>query len=303
MSNYCKIPLLNPFKFVPHTNNPGIHFDDSWAIEQVNNFQRKIKYYQKWEKQDTTHLYIESSIAPADLIVYDVNRNSVKTFAWANVYTGIAYSIYKIDFDISDVSDGIYFLYNKIELLGITWEIISEPIHSKTVWKNTLPFKYKNSNNRFDVAFSTGIEFLFRCEAGINIEGFERESTDYYNQVRDFEILQAIPSRKFKLLIGEAPGVAPYVIDLLNRIFCCDYVSIKELQYAAKSGANFEITKYLHYPLLGAGLDLVNSYNMQSLEFADVTPLAAGIVLAYNIDTSLFAPGSIVPIIEIEQIN
>ncbi|CAL7961506.1 conserved hypothetical protein [Gammaproteobacteria bacterium] len=304
--NHFKIPLCNPFKFVPITDAPGIHFDDNWFIEQIRYFEMKSFYRQKWVKSNTTKIQVESSIAPQSIKVIDRYNNQIKVFNWVAVYTAINYSIYETTFDVTDVSEKIIFLkFGVVFEESINWSILSEPIEIKTEWPGTMLFRYNNSYNKFDVAFSTGIKFYFRCEAVIHDFYPERGGTDYINQVKDTELLEVTPSRKFKLsigcnmIVGARLGVAPWVLDIVNRILCCDIVSVENMRYCAEAEAKWEKHKQGQYPLIGGTIDIVPSFNSQSLEFADTTPLAPGLVLAYNIDTAIFAPGSIVPINEV----
>jgi hypothetical protein len=303
MANFFNIPLLTPFKFVPSTNSPNTvsDFDGAWACEQIKSFERKVYYKQKWKKSDTTKLQIESSIAPETLKVYNAEGVIVKTFAWAAVYSAVNYTVYETTFDISDLAEGVYYLYQRVTLLSIDWKAISEPIHSKTSWPNTLLFTYKNSYNDQDVAFSTGVDFKFRCEAGIMDFNPERERTAYINQVHDTESLSGVPFRTYKLYIGEAPGVAPYIIDLLNRIFCCDSINIEGKFYQSTEGSKWEVTRAKGYPLIGGSIEIAEANNVMSLQFADIAPLATGIVTAYNIETAFFGPGSLVPVTDIEE--
>lgn len=301
MANHFKIPLLNPFKFIPHTDTPGIHFDDDWACQQIRSWELNATYKQKWIKAKTTKLQIESSIAPETLKVYNSSGVQVKTFTWSAVFTAVNYKIYECTFDISDLAEGIYFLYQRVTMGGIDWKSISEPIHSKASWPNTVTIKYKNSFNDFDIAFTAaGIEMYFTVDAAIMDFEPERDRTSYTNQTKDVATLKAVPSRSFKFHVGEAPGVAPWIIDMLNRIFCCDYISIESKQYQTAEGSKWDINRVKGYPLIGASIELVEAFNNQSLEFADTTPLAEGIVTAYEIETDFFGPSAIVPVTDIE---
>lgn len=299
--NHSKIPFALPFKFVRSTPTPGIHFDDSWACEQVKSFETKAIYRQKWKRTDTTPLQVESSINPDTLKIYNSLGVQVKAIPWAAVYAGINYTIYQATFDISDLPEGVYYAYHRVTAGAIEWKYITEAIHSKDSWPNTLLISYKNSFNDFDVAWTTGIEMKFRCEAGIMDFDPKRERSDYINQVYDTTTLKATPYREFVLYIGTAPGVAPYITDILNRIFCCNYIDIQGMLFQAKSGAEGKTNRVKGYPLVGWSQDIVPAKNAQSLEDSDTTPLAPGLVSAYNIETTFFGPGSLVPVIDVEE--
>lgn len=301
MPNNFKIPFISPFKFVPETTSPGIHFDDKWSYEQQQLFHLDRRYIQKWRKTTTTKLQIESSLAPETLKVYNINRTVVKTFTWTVVVNEISYKVYECTFDISDLAEGIYFLYQRVASGAIDWKVISEPIYSKTTWPNTLAFTYKNSFNDFDVAFTaTAMQMVFICEAGIMDYQPDRDRTSYINQTKDLATLKAVPGRSFTLHIGESPGVAPWVIDLLNRIFCCDYISIEGKQYQSAEGSKWDIKREKEYPLVGGSIEIVERFNNQSQEFSDTTPLGQGIVTAYEIETDFFGPQADVPVEDVE---
>jgi hypothetical protein len=299
--NHLNFPFALPFKFVPNTSSPGIHFDDSWACEQIKSFEAKAYYRQKWQLSDTTPLQIESSIAPEDLKMYNSAGTLIKSFEWTAVHSEVNYKIYECTFDISDKPEGVYWLYQRVNLLSIDWKAISEPIHAKASWPNTQRIGYKNSYNDHDVAWTTGIKMYFRCEMGIMDFTPERDRTAYANQTHDVATLKGVPSRQFKLYIGTAPGVAPYIVDILNRIFCCDYIEIAGKLYQSAEGSKWEVTRVKNYPLIGASIDIVPATNEMSLQFSDTTPLAPGIVTAFKIDTSFFGPGTLVPVTDVQE--
>lgn len=289
---------------VPLDNN-GIHFDDQLYCKQIETFQIRALYQQKWRKSLTTKLQVEASTAPNSLLLINKFTQTIKTFAWTNVFTGNGYNIYETTFNVADVTDGVYHLYLKVVAGALTWETLSEPIRIGSSFENLLYIKYKNSFNKDDVAWTTGIEMLFQCEMDIQDFDPEVEETDFVDQTHDTVNLDAVPSRMFLLNVGDTrdakSGVPPYMIDILNRIFACDYVNIEGKQYNNKSGSKFKITRIKTYPLIGASLEIVERFNSQSLEFSDNTPLPDGFIAAYNIETGFFGPGSVLPIIEVEE--
>lgn len=291
-------PLINPIKLVKGTN--AVHFDDSLTAQRLKGYHFRAYYDQKWVKSDTTKLQLESSIAPDDMKIYQ-RRTVVKAIPWTAVYTTASYKVYELTFDLSDLPDGKYFVYQRVALLGVEWEAISEPIYLKDSWPNTLLIKYKNSFNDFGVAWTTGIEMCFRIEAGIEDPDFKLGRTAYVNQVRKVATLKGMPYRVLKLNVGEAPGVSPYMIDILTRIFDCDYIKIEGKFYQADEEAKMEKNQPKNYPLMGASIDIVEAEGSDSLSFSDTTPLAPGIVTAYNIETAFFGPGAVVPILDIEK--
>jgi hypothetical protein len=292
-------PLINPVKLVKCTNT--VHFDDSLTVQRLRSYEFRTYYRQKWVRSDTTKLQMQSSLAPDAMKVYDVQAHLVKSLSWTAVYTATDYKIWELTFDLSDLPEGVYFTYQKVALLGITWEAFSEPIHSKNSWPNTLLIEYKNSFNDFGVAWTTGLTMKFRVEADIKEPDFKSDRTDYANQVRRVSTLKNVPCRVFRFNVGEAPGVSPYIVDILNRIFGCDWIQIEGKFYQADLDAKWEKNQPKNYPLMGASLDIVEAEAVDSLSFSDTTPLAPGIVTAYNIETALFGGPAIVPILDVEK--
>ena len=296
--NHHKISNSMPFKFVKNAVT-SIHFGEMWACEQIRSHQIKAKYRQKWNKADTTKLQCESSLFPDQLQLRNLYNGIVKTFDWLPVVDGITYKLYETTYDVSDVPDGVYFLYQPITLMG--WKYLSEPIHIATSWPNTLLFRYRHTYNKDDVGWTTGIECKFRCEADIQDYEPDTERNMYKNQIKSTTLLDSIAGDQFQLYVGDAPGVAEWVVWKLDRIYTCNKVFANDKQYSAKQGSSIKMTRNRNYSLVGASLDIVPTTNSQSLEFADSTPLFGGIITAYNIETGFFGPSGIVPVLEVEE--
>jgi hypothetical protein len=298
--------MLMPFKMYKNTSTPGIHFDDDWFYQQIKSFETRRDYFQKWRRSVKTKFQINSTIAPDDFKLYNKAGTLIKSFAWTLVASGgsLGLDVYEceIDFTTGVAIDGIYFLYLKAELLSVKFEAISEPILIQNTHPNTLLFSYKNSVNDFGVIFSTGSSYNFICEAGVMDYEPMRERSAYVDEIQNTTTLSATPYRQFKLYIGEAPGVAPYVVDILNRIFSCDNVKIEGLQYETPSGSKWEVSRVKGYPLIGASIDLVEAKNNSSLQLSDGLPITPGVVLMFDLDSNFFGnTASVEHITEFEQ--
>lgn len=309
MINYVKIPLVSPFKFVPSVADAGQHFDDDWACRRIKDFERQKYYAQKWPRDRTSKFQITSTIAPEDLFVLDTNGEVVKNLAWTLVASGAtSYNFYEVEVDLSDLPEGRYFLYLVATLLSFNKEALSEPIDSKDSHSNLMEFKYKNSFNDFGVAWTANdIEMTFYCEAGITNFSPDRDRTSFINQSKNVDTLKATPGRTFRLTVGEAGGVAEWVIDLLNRIWCCDSIKLAhppnwvQKAYQSTEGSKWEITRVKGYPLIGGELEIAEQFNNDSMEMSDTAELTPGFVTSFNIETAFFGPGATVPIEDLES--
>lgn len=300
------MPLGLPFRFVPVTDSPGYGLTEDLFCAQKRWYERKAYYQQKWVKTDTTMLQCESSIYPEDMQLIQVNNNIitvVKTFEWDKVFEGINYSIFETVFDVTDVPNGIYFLVSKVIFEdAINWAFMSEPIAINTEWKKTLKLKYKNSFNKDDIAWTTGLEMLFRCEMDINDYEPDSLRTSYINQVQDARLLDGTPGMQASILIGDTPGVPYYIIDILDAIFTNDFTELEGIRIVAKPGEQIKVTRGpRQYRMVGGSLTVKPYYNKRSNQFNDDTELTNAIVTAYNIETGFFGPKAQVSITEVEE--
>lgn len=300
MANYSWISKHCPFWFVPNTATPGIHFDDDWSCTQIKSFEANAYYIQKWLTATTTKIQCISTVAPQSLKIYNSSQQIAKAISWTVVATSSGANVYELTFDISDLPEGYYWLYQKFELLSYLAEFISEAIYSKASHPFVKPITYSHSDNDHDMVWTTNIEMVFCVEYEIMEYDFKAERNNTIDQTRDQFLLNGVPYRTCKLEVGTAKGVSPYIIDILNRIFCCDSVDLKGKKFAAKDGSEIEVRRVKNYPLIGATLEMVESNNLYSTQRNDLSALAPGLVTAYNIDTSFFGLGTIVPITEID---
>lgn len=288
---FLNIPFLNPLKFYPNTENPGGHFDDDWMYNRILDFETKVNYFQKWQVGDTSTIHIESTILPDALRVYDCDKTLRKSIPFTKVADGaeLGVNIYEAPVNIDDLAvNKTYYFYISASYTGVNFAAISEPVRLQTLWPGTIQFSYRNSFNDFGVAFTTGVEFTFRCEAGIMDFNPESEGADYIDQIHNVEVLSGTPYRTFKLYIGDEKGVAPWVLDLLNRVFVCDHIEIEGLQYSKNTGAKWEVNRVKPWPLFAGSLEIIPSKNKSGLQFISDADITEGLVVAYDIDTNFF---------------
>lgn len=318
-----EISKLCAFKFYESTATPGRHFDDDWAHVQIMDHERKVRYYQKCQKSDIYVIQAISTFQPVFRLrscgggiepTTEGNLTLITTDPISNA------GLYEGTIDLSGVVDGYYYPTIEASFLDVKFVAIAEPIWVKAAHANTSVFRFTNTLNDFGVVFSGTTQggqpynpsFIFRCEAAVMDYEPDGERSSYRDQVLDTTTLSATPARKFKLNVGDAPGVAPWVVDLLNRIYACDKVEIdnlgagKFLQYDRPEGAKWEVTRAKGYPLIGASVDLVESRNRSSLQLASEVIPGGGIVVTWDIETDAFgtpnAPASTNPV-QIETID
>lgn len=300
MAQYLKIPLQSPFKFYKQLADPGIHFDDNWFYHQIKPFEVKKQYFQKWEKQNTTKLQVRSTILPSKVVAYNLQQQPIADFLWTDVATGAAgEKVYECIVDFTAVTinqywkDNIYFLAFEATLLSIDWRYISEPIWLKAEggWPNTQLIQYWSDGNDLGPVFTTGYKPYFRVECGITDFQPGRERSSFTDQLHDVETLSAMPYREYKLSVGHKDGVPPWVMDLMNRIFCCKVVKIAGKQYETTDGSKWDIARQKGYPMIWGSIDITEAVNMLSLEDT-AESIYPGIVIGYNYETGGFFGGA-----------
>lgn len=304
---YVNYPKILPFKFVPKDSDPDIlGINGSWACEQIRQFEIKATYKTKWKKTDVTSLQIESSLPPSPLKVLDRYNTVHKTMPWTSVFDGATYKVYELEFDVSDLDDGTYYLYSQVALGLVNMEAISEPILVAPSHLNTNLIIYKNSFNRDDVAWTTGIEMKFRCECDIQDYEPGRDRTSYVNQIRSVVNQDGVAFEVYQFYVGDTKdgrsGVAPYVLDILNLIFICDSIQIGRNKWQSNDGSNWKTTRTRGYPLVGASIDVVPATNKMSMQqTAGDDGFEIGMVNTYNIETGFFGPAATIPVIEVQE--
>lgn len=310
MSSYLNLSLANPIKFTEFTDTNENHFDLRWTKDQRLPNAVKAYYKQKWYRSLTTPIQIESTIPPTTVKIVDPFGAVVKTINWDTIFVGTNYNIYQFIFDISDIAAGTYFIRFDVTKLSFDRKIVSEPIMSADSFGSIpmLVFQYWNSFNDFDIAWTLlpDTRMIFCCEGCIPANQMlpKRNATSYANQDNRVKVLSAVPYRLHQLYVGGTKldiGVAPYVLDIVNRIMDHDSVYINEKAFVANVSAEWKKTDILDYPLVTGALDICEAGNRGGLNFSDSTPIAPGIVVGYDLDTAIFGAGTVVPILEVQE--
>lgn len=296
MENIFEISYHNPVKFYPSTPTPGKGFDDDINYNQIKSWERKIKYYQKWKKEDTVFIQVWSTEVPTIKLI-DCTGLVLKSAVGAVVIAspGLDFNIYLCYLTLNDVAEGKDYYFT---ITTDTFAAISEPQEIRTDYDiETLLFRYTNSINDFGIVWSGyngpgdlyTFQPVFRIEAAIMNYDPQRERTSFRDQVLNIKTTSATPFDQFKLFIADVWGVAPWATKLLNNIFTTDKVLIENIQYETPDGSKWDITRVHGYPLVGAAIDLLPAKNKSGLQLsAEILPGSDEIIVAYDIDWEAF---------------
>lgn len=301
MIQYCDVPLLNPFKFYKNgIVSEGL--DGDWFANQVRAFETRRCYCQKWVTGEERPLVINSTIAPISLKVYNSKKAIVKTINWVNT----AANVWACTVNLDAIGQDVFYLYFEATLMETSFKWISEPISVKNSWPLTKVFEYTMADsggrlyNVQDYPFTLGFKPNFRCEMDIMDWDFLADDNSFVDEIHDVKLESAIPYRQGKLYVGTAPGVAPWVVDLLNRIRCCSRVYFNGLQVAFPQGAKWDITRVKGWPLIGAAIDIAEADNLYSTQ-QSAGSIEPGIITGLVMDTNWFGTAQNIEVIEIEN--
>lgn len=300
MANIFEISFAAPVRMVRYPGD-GNHFDDSLHGTLRALWESRKPYYQKWQQSDTIKLPMLSSVAPT-LRLYTCDGGLIKSAAGAIVVDSPAldYDAFVSTMALDDVDEGIYYLVAEAAFDDEVLRFISEPISVKETHPNTMLFRYSNSVNDHGIVFvgsKDGVDYnyegTFRVEARIPNREFQpkRDRTTYRDQVLNTSTLSATPYRAFKLFIGNrGGGVAPWVLDLINFIICCDEYYINDKQFETPDGSEIEVTRFANYELVGGTIELYEAQNRSSVQQTTESVADGGIIVVYDLESAAFGP-------------
>jgi hypothetical protein len=268
------IAELNPVKFYSETllypENYLTRFIDDFTFQnQIKSYEGPATYFQKWMPQEVIHLQIETDFDDLKLEVVGCNDLVYKSVIPQTVISAIDPSpldFRNVSVTLDDLPTGIYYLRFKITVNTAVKYYTSEPQEIAKVVPNSVLYHYASIYNEFDVAFDTGIVFQFRCEGAITDFKPGNRRKIYEDQNLNNVRLSATPYRAGKLIIGGPEGVPNWVADKLNRIFCCDYISIDGTEYVRLDG-DMEPKREEYYAMSGWSFDIREAKNKLSKQF------------------------------------
>jgi len=275
MAKIFSISSYNPFRFVQQVTRAAKYNTDPFS-------QRTDELCYKLKRQWTdTSVKIQFLSEYDDVLFnfYDAYGYFYKSIPINEVPLLLIdqpFKGYEAEVDFSEFDEGSYFCqleYINEDSNAVVWQ--SAPIEVAETWPETLLFEYRNSVNKNNAIFDTGIEFNIRVEAQIvDFEpSFEYEG--YVDQEYDATQLSSVTYDAFTLLVGDARGLPDYLLKILNDVVNVDTLRIDGTYYQKKvDGAKWELTRSENYPDAFAKIDILETENTleYSLITGDITP-------------------------------
>lgn len=261
MSVYIAFPKINSVLFY-QSDFPERAFENT-----IPTHEQQLRYHQKVEQTDTIPVLFWTNAGPqwtlaASLI--DCYGNEIITYSIATVSQGVtaSYDLNKFSAVFGNMDEGVYQIRITAESdQADSYVFLSEPIHMRASWDDTIWIDYYNEVNDFDIPFEDMNTFMFglRVEGGWESGGYSPQAKDtiYLDQNHTPVMLDSIPYVVRKLTIGEAYGIPNWLANIINRAFSCTHTYIDSTRYVKNEGAKLEPSRTSNYPLAGWMLDLL----------------------------------------------
>lgn len=261
MANTAILSQANPLRFIDVTRtNKG--FNGNFAVDQVLSYQDQKCYLQKWQHDDTLKLQFCSDFEPTDLEIRDALTNELaSSIPWVEKTTSIigqTFKIYEIGFAFMGIDSGKYYaLFSYEDQDGIDRPQETEVFDVREEQPNTINVRYKNSRNKLDVVFDTGIEFEFRVEGAIKNFLPDNTRDTFEDQDQELTLLDATPFLVAKFFIGYMSGVPRWVVAKMNIIQSCNQTLYDNIPYQIPKGAKYELEENdLGDDFVGGSIDI-----------------------------------------------
>lgn len=296
--NLLYIPHLNPVKFfdVSRANLDKYftkHFDDWMFSERQYPWQQREDYVQVWQIDDIINLQFESMFDPIIVTVVDSDGNVVLTLP---TLVGLPHKIFpntwsfEASISLAAFTTGCY----KIKILAGSgpdaktlisdWQYISEdPL------ENTILHEYSNRRFHGDIMFESEIVFQYRVHGNFGFLEPGRKDEQYRDERYNPSILNSKTFRQYPLNYGDEFGLPDDHIDLINRIWSCDSVSLDDKPFAISDGGKLEFTEIDgHYPKRGVKLTVEEGVNRHSKILSVNTDTSKKLMFAILVDKKAF---------------
>lgn len=314
MANQLSFSKVQPFQFVPYGQTRAAkyhfsHIDDDLFINQVNFWPFKRDYYQKMMVADRFPVQcLTNGLTVVPLDVYSVragntpqapavttkvgsiNMNAVGSAPLQPPYLQLEATICFSDMGLPA---GVYTIVPRGSVSNAALSELIRVVIDFPVNQPTLLFEYGHSVNKQSTVFTTSasgqpFRSAFRVEGWIDEFEPEEKFSTFEDQPGDIELLNAIPIETYRLNIGCADGVPPWVIRKVGRIMVLDTVLIDGKAYTRDADAKWEKKKLEGWPKGYWSLAIRPSFNDDAVTFGEDGSLNTDTIVTASIDLSAF---------------
>lgn len=308
------IPHLNPVHFVPlgFTNPAQYHsvtMDQDWFKNRIRSWVANNDYFNPWQNNDTIKLQLQTNgLGPVQVEIMDCQQKVVATIPFSAVDTAAIkppYTLYQVNIPLTSFEEGVYYMVITAGTGTAITKFVSEPLHIKEDWPETILIEYSNNVNKQACIFSTGYRPSLRVHGRIGRYEPGSKFAVYENQPADIELLNGIPYDTFPFEIGFADGGIPdYKIRKISRIMLLTSTDLDGIAYTRNGDAKFERVNFPGQPREYWSLDVRFSDNRDGITLSTDGTINQNITIVYNINAAAFGENSGVSnVIQVEQEN
>lgn len=262
----------NPIKFYEYLYNelPGrnTRFMDLVSVEDaILTFQDKVQWSQPWQQSDTINIQIQADTPGLRLCLVDCREVEIASAILTQRITNWKepnLNTYEATLPLQFVEEGYYYLTIKD---SVNIYVVSDRIHVKEYWQNSIYLQYHHRKNKGDLAFDTEISFYIRVMSVLQDFQPGSDDTVYLDQYRNTTVLSSTPFRTYKMIIGDAFGVPDYIADKINRFFGLSHVFLDNIQFAKAEGSKMERNGDRKYPFAGWTIEIIEAVNKDATMF------------------------------------
>jgi hypothetical protein len=244
---------LSPVQFVPagqilpskyHTKNRRQY----WFSEQISNWIQQTNYFNPWQATDVLPLqFITNGLTPVSVKLYKCDGTLISTTAMTNVTSPAMVAgqlLWQGTIDLTPcagANNDSYYLDVIAGAGGAAAEIISEGLHIKDDWPNTVLFECTSSQNKQTMVFDTGFQIVHRVKGFFdNMFKPKYKGAFYVDEPQDISILNAIQYETTTLIIDGGEGIPDYETRKIAGFLLLDGCMIEGEAYSLNEGAEWE---------------------------------------------------------------
>lgn len=272
--NMISISNLNPLQFIkfnytvdPKYQQPDI-FDKPF-FERYPTFINKPFYLQPWQQTDSINLQIiTAGLSALTITMYDSNANQVSTQDMTlreNTSIKSPYVLQEISMSLASVAVGEY---KVIVFSGTTplaeseWFFVSDSIPGSVL------IEYSSSYNKLNGYFDSWAPMI-RVQGTLMPGKPDSDFTTYEDELKDVELLHAIPSYIVPFVIGKPFGIPDWMATKINEILLLNRCNIEGVRYTRSSDSKMEESALNGYPMSYYKTTLRKAINNSSLTIVD----------------------------------